>query len=74
MIRTKALGREPISSRHFFGVALGLRGGTKLIPLVQQFLSYSGEDVNTTALRLIALQSLPEQMWFKLDAKISEDK
>jgi len=27
-------------------------------PLVQQFLDYSGEDVNTTAFRLIAMKPL----------------
>jgi hypothetical protein len=32
---------------------LGLPSRTMLIPLVQQFISYSGEDVNTTAFRLI---------------------
>lgn len=42
-----------------------------MIPLVQQFLSYSGEEVNTTAFRLIALKTLPEHMWIKLDAKVS---
>ena len=40
---------------------------------MQQFLSYSGEDVNTTAFRLIALKPLPEKMWIKLDAKVSVD-
>ena len=57
----------------FGGIALGLQDGTTLIPLVQQFLSYSGEDVNTTAFRLIALKPLPEKMWIKLDAKVSVD-
>lgn len=54
----------------FAGVALGLPSKTMLIPLTQQFLSYSGEDVNTTAFRLIALQPLPEGWWAKLDAKL----
>lgn len=44
-----------------------------LVPLVQQYLSYSGTDVNTTAIRLIALQPLPEKMWLKLDGKVSVD-
>jgi len=44
-----------------------------LIPLVQQFLSYSGEDVNTTAFRLIAIKPLPGKMWTKLDAKVPID-
>jgi hypothetical protein len=44
-----------------------------LIPLVQHFLSYSGEDISTTAFRLIALQPLPKQTWLKLDAKVPID-
>jgi len=57
----------------FVGLALALPEGTTLIPLVQQFLDYSGEDVNTTAFRLIAMRSLPQQMWLKLDAKLPID-
>jgi len=57
----------------FVGLALALPEGTTLIPLVQQFLDYSGEDVNTTAFRLIAMRSLPQQMWIKLDAKLPID-
>ena len=71
--RNKGIGSGADQIAPFGGVALGLQGGTILIPLVQQFLSYSGEDVNTTAFRLIALKPLPEQMWIKLDAKVSID-
>ena len=46
------------------------KGNTVLIPLAQQFLSYEGPEVNTTSLRLIAIQSLPNNFWAKLDAKI----
>ena len=69
----KGIGSGADQFAPFFGVAFGLQGGTQLIPLVQQFLSYSGEDVNTTAFRLIALQTLPEKAWLKLDAKVSVD-
>jgi hypothetical protein len=57
----------------FFGVALGLPSKTMLIPLVQQFISYDGNDVNTTAFRLIGLQPLSAGKWLKLDAKIPID-
>ena len=57
----------------FVGVALGLPSRTMLIPLVQQFISYRGEDVNTTAFRLIGLQPLSAGKWFKLDLKIPID-
>jgi hypothetical protein len=46
------------------------KGNTVIIPLVQHFLSYDGPDVNTTAFRLIAIQSLPNDFWGKLDAKV----
>jgi hypothetical protein len=49
------------------GLAL-VKGNTVLVPLVQHFLSYDGPDVNTTAFRLIAIQSLPNAFWVKLDA------
>ena len=51
------------------GMAL-TRGNTVLIPLVQQFVSYNGPEVNTTSFRLIAIQTLPHDFWGKLDAKI----
>ncbi len=69
----KGIGSGADQLAPFGGVALGLQGGTMLIPLVQQFLSYSGEDVNTTAFRLIAMKALMKQMWIKLDAKIPID-
>ncbi|MCZ6834929.1 MAG: hypothetical protein O7G85_04075 [Planctomycetota bacterium] len=44
-----------------------------LIPLVQHFMSFQGTSVNLTAFRLIALQSLPDSCWIKLDAKFLVD-
>ena len=66
----KGIGSGADQLAPFAGIALGLEGGTMLIPLVQQFFSYSGENVNTTAFRLIAIKSLPAQTWLKLDAKV----
>ena len=54
------------------GVAM-VRGGTVVVPLVQHYVSYDGPDVNTTAFRLIAIQSLPNKFWGKLDAIIPVD-
>jgi hypothetical protein len=45
-----------------------VKGNTTLIPLVQHYISYDGPDVSTTAFRLIAIQSLPNSFWVKLDA------
>jgi len=41
---------------------------TVLVLLVQHFVSYSGPDISTTAIRLIAIQTLPNDFWGKLDA------
>jgi len=59
----------------FGGLAFAhLPSGTTLIPLLQQFISYNGDtDVNTTALRLIALKPFGVGNWFKLDAIIPYD-
>jgi hypothetical protein len=56
----------------FVGVAL-VRGGLVLVPLVQHFVEYSGPEVNLTSVRLIAIQSLPNDFWGKLDARIPFD-
>ena len=69
----KGIGTGADQIGPFVGLALGLKSGTMLIPLVQQYWSYSGEDINTTAFRLIALQPLPKQTWLKLDAKVPID-
>jgi len=54
------------------GLAL-MQGNTVLVPLVQHFVDYDGPDVNTTAFRLIAIQSLANNFWGKLDAKVPVD-
>ena len=47
-----------------------VRGDTVLIPIVQHFVKFDGPDVNTTSFRMIAIQSLPNNFWGKLDAKV----
>lgn len=69
----KGIGSGSDQISPFGGVAFELKGGTMVIPLVQQYLSYSGDDVNTTAFRIIAMKPLPGQMWAKLDAKVPID-
>jgi hypothetical protein len=54
------------------GVAMQL-GDTTLIPLVQHFQSYSGEDISQTSIRLIGIKPLAGQSWLKLDAKVPYD-
>ena len=57
----------------FVGIALALPSRMTVIPLVQQFLSVSGEDVNITAARVIALQPLAKQRWLKADVIVPYD-
>jgi len=71
--RDKGIGLDSDQVGPFAGIALGFPTNTMLIPLVQHFLSYSGDDINTTAFRLIGLQPLPGKMWLKLDAKLPID-
>ena len=68
----KGIGSGSDQLAPFAGIAMGV-GGIMWIPLVQHFTEYSGEDVNTTAFRLIAMKPLPKQMWVKLDAKVPID-
>ena len=44
-----------------------------LIPLVQHFYGYSGDDLNQTAMRLIGLKPLANRSWAKLDVKVPYD-
>ncbi len=69
----KGIGTGADQVAPFVGIALGLKGGMIVIPLVQQFWSYSGVDVNTTAARVIAIQPLPQKMWLKLDFIVPYD-
>ena len=57
----------------FVGLALSLKSGMSLIPLLQHYTNVSGPDINTTALRLIALQSFNTTWWLKADAKLPYD-
>jgi hypothetical protein len=47
--------------------------GLTVIPLVQHFVSYNGNDVNQTSGRLIGIKTLPGNMWAKVDAKVPVD-
>lgn len=71
--KEKGIGSDADQISPFVGIALGFKTRTTVVPLVQQFWSYSGADVNTTALRVIAIQQLPAMMWLKLDAKLPVD-
>jgi hypothetical protein len=65
----KGIGTGSDQIAPFAGVAL-TKGKTVLVPLVQHFVSYNGPDVSTTAVRLIAIQTLPNAFWGKLDTVI----
>ncbi|MCX2980887.1 hypothetical protein EYC98_08420 [Halieaceae bacterium IMCC14734] len=57
----------------FAGIALQVSKDLMLIPLVQHYTEYSGDDVEVTAGRLIGLWSLDNGYWGKLDAKAPYD-
>lgn len=48
-------------------------GDAMLIPLVEHFYFYSGDDLNQTAMRLIGLKPLANRSWAKLDVKVPYD-
>jgi hypothetical protein len=65
----KGIGSGSDQIAPLVGLAL-VKGNTVLVPLMQHFQSYDGPDVSTTAIRLIAIQSLPNNYWGKLDAAV----
>ena len=71
--KDKGIGGGSSTIAPFVGLALGVSEQTTLIPLVQHYVSYDGDDVNQTAFRLIGMRKLPQQMWLKLDAKVPVD-
>jgi len=69
----KGIGSGSDQLAPLIGVALSPRPGTTLVPLIQQFWSYSGNDVNTTGPRIIAIQTLPKDYWLRLDGRFPID-
>jgi len=68
----KSIGTGSDQIAPLVGLAL-VKGNTVLVPLVQHFVDYDGPNVNTTAFRLIAIQSLANHFWGKLDAIVPVD-
>ena len=71
--QAKGIGSGSDTISPFFGLAIAFKPGLMLIPLVQQFVSYSGNDVSQTAARLIALQTLENDKWLKYDVIVPYD-
>lgn len=71
--RDKGIGSGSDQLAPFAGIALMGENGLVLVPLIQHFVEYDGPDVNTTAFRLIGIQSLPNNFWIKLDGKLLVD-
>ncbi len=69
----KGIGSGADQISPFVGIAIGVRPGVMLIPLVQHFTSYRGEDVSKTSARLIGILKLPNKAWAKLDLKVPYD-
>ncbi len=70
--RDKGIGSGADQIAPLVGVALKF-GDAMLVPLVQHYESYNGEDVSQTAARLIAIKPLAGQSWAKLDVKAPYD-
>jgi hypothetical protein len=68
----KGIGSGADQLAPLVGVALKM-GDATLVPLVQHYLSYSGNNVNQTAFRLIGIQPFAGQSWAKLDIKVPYD-
>jgi hypothetical protein len=68
----RSIGSSSDQLGPFVGLSL-VKGGTVLVPLLQHFVSYDGPDVKMTAARLIAIQSLANNYWGKLDLIIPVD-
>ena len=69
----KGIGGGSSTVGAFTGLALPVSEDLTLIPLIQHDISYDGNSVNMTSIRLIGLYSLPQMMWLKLDAKMPID-
>ena len=69
----KGIGSGGDQIAPLMGVAIALRPGTMVVPLIQHYESYEGDDVSQTALRFIALQTLPDNIWAKMDFKVPYD-
>jgi hypothetical protein len=70
----KGIGSGSDQLAPFAGLAFAnSKSGLSLIPLIQHYESYSGEDFSQTALRLIAIQPFANNYWAKLDLKVPYD-
>ena len=70
----KGIGSGADQLAPLIGLALSSpERGLTVIPLAQHFVSYNGNDVNTTSFRLIAIKGLEHKMWVKADAKMPID-
>ena len=66
----KGIGIDADTISVFFGAAMGISKNLTLIPLIEHYESYSGNDFSMTAARVIAIQTLPSQYWLKYDLKV----
>ena len=69
----KGIGTGTDQIAPLMGIAVGIRPGTMVIPLIQHYEGYDGDDLSQTALRLIALQNFPNKVWGKMDLKVPYD-
>jgi len=71
---SKGIGSGADQLAPLVGVALSSPElGVTVIPLVQHFVSYNGNDVNQTSFRFIGIKALPSDLWAKADVKVPID-
>lgn len=68
----KGIGTGADQLAPLVGISM-VRNNTVLVPLVQHFMDIDGNDVSLTAFRLIGIQSFPNKVWGKIDAKVPVD-
>jgi len=71
--QAKGIGAGADRIAPFVGLAVAFKQGLMFIPLLQHFVSYSGIDVSQTATRLIAIQTMSNDKWLKVDLKVPYD-
>jgi len=69
----KGIGDGSDLASLFVGITLGLTPDLTMVPLIQHYESFNGNDVSMTSARLIAIQKLPARSWIKFDLKTTFD-
>jgi len=64
----KGIGVDSDLLSPFLGIALVVRDNLVLVPMLQHFTEYSGDDLDITAARMVAVWKFAAINWIKVDA------